>query len=345
LVVQKALQTRPADMTDDKWQYIDDRALSVIQPSLSFDILREVMHEKSVSTLWKELEELYMTNSLANKLRLNKRLYTIHMSEGTSMQSHLNEFNSIIVDLESLDVKIYDEDNAILLIVSLPSSFKHFKEIILYGNHTSLSFENVKSNLLSKEKSGVDSRSEPKGEGLIVRGSEDHKSNLYCRYCRKNTHHISQYPKVRNKEGRKKKELDKSSAEASFVETLDSGEALFVASVEKCSSWVLDSAYTFHICSHRDWFSDYVQSHAGEVVIGDGSTCEIIGISSIYIQVHDVSIKKLIDVLFVPKLKINIISLSTLEAMRFNFAAIDDVLKVSRGNRIILKDNHLNNLY
>jgi hypothetical protein len=161
--------------------------------------------------------------------------------------------------------------------------------------------------LLSKEKFGVDSRSEPKGEGLIVRGSGDHKSNLYCCYCKKNTHRIFQCPKVRNKEERKKKELDKSSAEAIFVETLDSGEDLFVASIEKCSSWVLDSACTFHICSHRDWFSDYIQSHAGEVVIEDGSTCEIIEIGSIYIQVHDGSIKKLIDVHFVPKLKRNLI--------------------------------------
>jgi hypothetical protein len=31
--------------------------------------------------------------------------------------------------------------------------------------------------------------------------------------------------------------------------------------------------------------------------------------------------------------------------MGFNFAAIDGVLKVSRGNRIILKGNSLNNLY
>jgi hypothetical protein len=120
---------------------------------------------------------------------------------------------------------------------------------------------------------------------------------------------------VRNKEVRKKKELDKSSVEASFIKTLDSGEALFVASVEKCSFWVLDFACTFHICSHKDWFSYYVQSHAGEVVIGDGSTCEIIGIDSIYIQVHDGSIKKLIDVRFVPKLKRNLISFSTLETM------------------------------
>jgi hypothetical protein len=43
-------------------------------------------------------------------------------------------------------------------------------------------------------------------------------------------------------------------------------------------------------------------------------------------------------------LKRNLISLSTLEAMGFNFAAIDGVLKVSRGNRIILKGNYLNNL-
>jgi hypothetical protein len=345
LVVQKVLRTRPADMTDDKWQDIDERALSAIQLSLSFDVLREVMHEKSAATLWKKLEELYMTKSLANKLRLKELLDTIRMLEGTSIQSHLNEFNSIIVDLEGLDVKIDDEDKTILLVISLPLLLSIFKKIMLYGNHTSLSFENVKSNLLSKEKFDVDSRSEPKGEGLIVRGSGDHKSNFYCRHCKKILTIFLSVPKWEIKRRERKKELDKSSAEVNFVEFLDSGEVLFVASVEKWSSWVLDSACTFHICSHSDWFSDYVQSHAGEVVIGDGSTCEIIGIGSIYIQVHDDSIKKLIDVHFVPKLKRNLISLSTLEAIGFNFAAIDGVFKVSRGNRIILKGNHLNNLH
>jgi hypothetical protein len=159
------------------------------------------MHEKSATTLWNKLEEMYMTKSHANKLRLNK------LCQKTSMQSNLNEFNSIIVNLESFDVKIDDEDKTILLAISLPPSFKHFKKIMLYGNHTSLSSENVKSNLLSKENFDVDSRSEPKGEGLIVRGSRDRKSNLYYRYWRKNTHHISQCPKVRNKEERKKKRI------------------------------------------------------------------------------------------------------------------------------------------
>jgi hypothetical protein len=49
---------------------LDEKALSALQLSLSPDVLREVMNAKSVTELWKKLEELYMTKSLANKLRL-----------------------------------------------------------------------------------------------------------------------------------------------------------------------------------------------------------------------------------------------------------------------------------
>jgi hypothetical protein len=107
-------------MTHEKWEDLDEKALSALQLSLSPDVLHEVMNAKSAAELWKRLEELYMTKSLANKLRLKERIYTIHMAKGTSIQSHLNEFNLVIVYLESLDVKIDDEDKAILLVVSLP---------------------------------------------------------------------------------------------------------------------------------------------------------------------------------------------------------------------------------
>jgi hypothetical protein len=63
-------------MTDDKWQDIDERVLSAIQLGLYFNVLREIMHEKFATTLWKKLEELYMTKSLANKLRL-KSVFTL----------------------------------------------------------------------------------------------------------------------------------------------------------------------------------------------------------------------------------------------------------------------------
>jgi hypothetical protein len=89
------------------------------------------MHEKSVAILLLKLKELYITKSLTNKLRLKERLYTIRMSEGISMQSHPNEFNSIIIDLESLDVKIDNENKVILLVVSLPLLLSILRKLCL----------------------------------------------------------------------------------------------------------------------------------------------------------------------------------------------------------------------
>jgi len=84
-----------------------------------------VLDKTTAADLWTRLEELYMTKSLAYKIRLKERLYSFRMAEGTPDKKHLNNFNSIIVDLESLDVKVEDEDT--LLVVFLPPSYKHFK--------------------------------------------------------------------------------------------------------------------------------------------------------------------------------------------------------------------------
>lgn len=153
--LKKALASKkkkkPATMTNEQWKELDEEALSTIQLSLALHVIREVLDKITTAELWLGLETIDQTKSLANKILLKERLYTFSMAEGTSIQNYLEEFNSIIIDLEILDVKIEDEDKAILLVVSLPSSYKHFKEIILYNNNVVLSFEVIKANLLSKE--------------------------------------------------------------------------------------------------------------------------------------------------------------------------------------------------
>ena len=46
------------------------------------------------------------------------------MTEGTSILSHFDNFDSLVMDLENIDTKIDDEDKALLLLCSLPQSFK-----------------------------------------------------------------------------------------------------------------------------------------------------------------------------------------------------------------------------
>ena len=59
-------------------------------------------------------------------------------------------FNKMILDLENINVKIEDEDQALLMLCDLPKSRAHFKETLLYGRESS-TFEEVQSTLYSKD--------------------------------------------------------------------------------------------------------------------------------------------------------------------------------------------------
>jgi hypothetical protein len=54
------MQPRHPDMAHDKWEDIDEKALFVLQLSLSPDVLREVMNAKSAAELLKKLENIYI---------------------------------------------------------------------------------------------------------------------------------------------------------------------------------------------------------------------------------------------------------------------------------------------
>jgi len=167
---------RRGSLTDEECEELELKTLSTIQLCLAPHVLQEVLDKTTAVDHWVCLEELYIAKSLANMIHLKERLYTFRMVEGTPVKKHLNEFNSILIDLKSLDVKIEDEDKAILLVVSLPLSYKHFKEIMLYRNSNTILFEDVKSNLLSKKKFDLDIQTDS-AEGLVVRGKTTEKGN------------------------------------------------------------------------------------------------------------------------------------------------------------------------
>ena len=80
------------------------------------------------------------------------------MAEGTSIRSHIAEFTSLVIELENMDETFSSEQQAMMLVCSLPPSNRHFRETLIYGRE-SLKIDEVKSALLSHDKMEHDSGS------------------------------------------------------------------------------------------------------------------------------------------------------------------------------------------
>ncbi|KAH9694913.1 Integrase catalytic domain-containing protein [Citrus sinensis] len=185
--------------TPEQMAEIDRKAKGTIILSLADSVIREVAKEPTVADLWAKLESIYMKKSLANRLYIKKRMFTLKMHEGSSLDEHLDEFNKVCDTLETIDAALEDEDKALLLISSLPKSYEHFIDALMYGRQT-LSLDEVKSALSTKELQGKqESLGNSSGKGLTVKAkpewkkkkqgnNKEKKKNLRCFLCHKEGH-------------------------------------------------------------------------------------------------------------------------------------------------------------
>lgn len=77
-------------------------------------ILCEVASKTTAKGTWKKLKSLYMKKPVKNNFYLKKKLYMLRAGEGTSIRSHLDIFDNILMDLSNIGVQIEDEDQALL---------------------------------------------------------------------------------------------------------------------------------------------------------------------------------------------------------------------------------------
>ena len=134
-----------------------------------------------------------MTKNLSNKLYLKKQLYGLRMKEGTSVLEHLNFFNKVINELLAVDVKIDEEDKALILLSSLSQSYDRIVTTMFYGKKTLIL--DVMSTLLSNENRKKQNQKEQTGWGLVNtgrkgrgEGKKSPGSSKACYFCHRKGH-------------------------------------------------------------------------------------------------------------------------------------------------------------
>ncbi|KAL8478124.1 hypothetical protein ACS0TY_030134 [Phlomoides rotata] len=141
---------------------IMEKAHSAIILCLGDKPLREVSKEKTSIDVWKKLESLYQTKSVSNKLFVKQKLLDFRMSEDKNLSEQLDTFNRYVYDLEDLDVKLEDDDKALMLLNALPKSLENFKDVVLFGRQDQVSYDGVLAAVKTKilRVQGRDSRVE-----------------------------------------------------------------------------------------------------------------------------------------------------------------------------------------
>ena len=195
----------PTSLSEKEKSEILKKARNTIVLSLSDQILRKVVKEKSAAEMWLKLEQLFMTKTLPNRIYLKQRFYGFKMEENKSIDENIDDFTKLVADLAILDVEIDDEDQAIFLLNSLPKQFDHLKDTLKYGKET-LSLEEVVSAVYSKEleMKSTSKTNKASAEGLTVRGrsekrnandkgrgksrSKSRSNGPECWYCKKTGH-------------------------------------------------------------------------------------------------------------------------------------------------------------
>ena len=319
-------ETAPAAEAEKhaKFVFRRDRALELIVLSVEPSLLYLIGHPEDPVEVWKKLSEIFQKKTWANKLDLRRKLYTLQLKDGESIQKHIKEMTEIFESLAVIGDPVAEEDRVVQLLASLPDSFKMLVTA-LEANPEVPKMEIVTERLLHEERKLKD----PGPTRLKAMTAQGQKKKFTCHYCgkpghfRRNCRKLAADNKKKVKLGTREKEKHKANKAAIKKDEEDGSSscdsdalvAFHALSVNSSGNWIVDSGATSHMCNNAKMFAKFKSlKRAQEVKLGDGHVLEAIGegIVQVKMKLPNGMVRRcnLRNVLFVPKLAYNLLSVS-----------------------------------
>ena len=342
-------ETAPSQADVDKYaKFVNrrNRALAIIVLAVDTSLLYLLGDPEDPEAVWKKLMDQFQKKTWANKLALRRRLNNLRLREGGSVKEHVKAMTEIFNELAVIGAPMEDEDKVVTLLASLPESFDMLvtaleantdvpeMEVVterLFHYERKLNEQEIVSPKPESEKVMLGNNS--KGPKCYQCGNFGHIKR-FCTDLDKSKRQENKQSKPRkHKANTVKEHSDSDSAECLGLVT----QALAADVCDKSSElWIVDSGATCHMCKNKNLFNDFVElTNPAEVQLGDGKVLNATGRGTVTVFTVLAGGKhkkcELRDVLFVPKLSYNLLSVAkATEAGCFvNFEG--SVCKISRG--------------
>ncbi|KAM1154260.1 hypothetical protein ACFX19_037276 [Malus domestica] len=347
-------------MSDAEWKKMNRKAIGTIRQWVDDSVFHHVSNETNAREFWTKLESLFEKKTPAKKAFLIKELINVKYKDGLSVAEHLNNFQNIINQLATMKMTIEDELQALLLLGSLPDSWETF--VVSISNSASngvLTLDNVKNSMLNEETrrktSGTDSsqvfvtenrgRSKSRGPRGHGRSPSRSKSRFRgaCHHCGKEGHMKKNCRvwKREQREGNNQKKDDTGNTTAVICgdvpEILSVGECLHMGNSDRDIEWIFDNGASFHATSKREFFSTYKEGDFGIVKMGNESYSKILGIGDICLRTNLGCQLMLKDVRHIPDIRLNLISIGTLDRQGYYHHIGEGKLKLTKGLMVVAR--------
>ncbi|GJV45128.1 hypothetical protein Tco_1429664 [Tanacetum coccineum] len=315
LSIDEALEEKqPAVMKDDVWKTMQKKASSTIRLALAPEIKYSVLKEKTPKDIWDKLTNIYASKSLTHRLFLKMELYSLKLEEGSNLHDHINSFNQLVCQLANVDDAIKDEEQALLMLSSLPKSYKPFVQTMLTGR-TTLTFEDVLKALRDNERMKWNDSSSCSDKLLL---EDDSERGINFQRGSSKGRSKSRIGGDRDMSGKKK-------VDGGEMNVVDNGGDEFLMTEipmdgilrEEKPKWVLDNAASSHICNDRAMFETLNgKGQFGEIKVGSKQMMKIEDVGSVRFKLHYGSVKTALNVKYVQGAARNILSLGVLTSRK-----------------------------
>ncbi|KAL0364985.1 UNVERIFIED_CONTAM: putative 12-oxophytodienoate reductase 11 [Sesamum angustifolium] len=300
------------------------------------------VNHKSARTIWNTLESRYGGDDAGRKKYVVGKWLQFQIVDGKSIMDQVHEYENIVADVLNEDMKMCEILQANVLLEKFPPSWndyrnhlKHKKrdltlqELIshmrteeanrLKDKEISNSSFSIKANLVEPSDSSKD-RFQRKGQKFKKNVQQkSHKGNdgkiqknkCQCYCCGKTGHKAYQCYQRKDQQ----KTNQKQNPQLNLAETEEIIAAVVVEAnlVENKVDWILDTGASKHFCANKELFHEFHEASDGECVfMGNSATAGVMGKGKVLLKLTSGKILALLDVLYVPSLRRNLISGSLL---------------------------------
>jgi hypothetical protein len=328
-VIRLSTNPDPANISAEVWDSLQRRAKAYLCLYTKQDVYSLVASEVDLPTFkhkWDVLKATYSGESESTTIfNMWINLMQAKLDNSVPLAPQLAKLNETRVALSNASMGVTDTQYSLILLNTLPPSYEAVATILLAsGPPTSLKVSEITARPLNEEgrRAGcstslnVMAKAPIKGTG---KGKKKDHSNLTCHYCQKKGHIQPDCHKKKKDDADKKKKEESGSSggnkaanshilvptSASIEEVNDNvGVALYTAERVR---WMMDSGATHHITPHRSDFKDYTLCK-GSVRLGDKSTIDQVGVSSVVFTTSLGTPITLSNVLHIPQVKTRFMS-------------------------------------